>query len=169
VLLPRQTLILETDWNVPQPEPARKKLLGWVPSPRLPKKRAHGPRRLVLVTPVDYYAEQYARARLTGDPVVETSRIEWENEPRTPSSTDTPQIQALLRAVLYLQQSGHRDEAAAVYAEVKQLRSTVRSRQVANQLAEQQQESAALTQRDTAGLAASPDQHEASPSTPKLN
>jgi len=121
-VLPRQTLILETDWNVPQPEPARKKLLGWVPSPRLPKKRARGPRRLVLLTPADYYAEQYARARLTGDPVVKDFRIEWGAEPRTPSSTDTPQIQALLQAVLYLQQSGHREEAATVYAEVTRLR-----------------------------------------------
>ena len=72
-----QTVILETDWNVPPAEVERKRLFGVVPTPRW-RKASAGPRRLVLVTPVDAYADIYAEARRTGKPVVETARIEFE-------------------------------------------------------------------------------------------
>lgn len=136
-VLPGQTVILETGWNVPQPEPERKKLFGVVALPRLRRKPELGPRRLVLLTP-------------KGPPIArESSRSTTPTAPEATraESTEPPRVQTLLRAVQFLRQAGKHEEAEAVYAEVYRLRSTVRFHQIASTLSQRQQESAALTQQ----------------------
>ena len=135
-VLPGQTVILETGWNVPRPEPERRKLFGIVALPRLRRSPEHGPRRLVLLSPKGPPSTREDGRSMNAPSVSQTTDAR---------STEPLRVQTLLRAVQFLQQAGRHQEAEAVYAEIYRLRSTARFHQLSSDLSQKQQESAVLT------------------------